>query len=133
MVTASLPRGYTPIVISNDCYPRQEGVGCKGWGHTEEAMACHVAGVLVEGLCKAVCSLAGCYHLLHCWRGEVHSSSQRERYSQVNIRRRQNKPAYLYRSIDNIASWRSPSEQLLAAMLRSVARPYYYSPREWKH
>ena len=51
---------------------------------------------------------------------------------QVNIKRRQNKPAYLYRSIDIIASWRSPSEQLLAAMLRTVARPYYYSPREWK-
>ena len=33
----SIPRGYVPIVISNDCYPRQEGVGCKGWGHTEVA------------------------------------------------------------------------------------------------
>ena len=25
------------IVISNDCYPRQEGVGFKGWGDTEVA------------------------------------------------------------------------------------------------
>ena len=30
-------RGYAPIVIRNDCYPRQEGVGFKGWGDTEVA------------------------------------------------------------------------------------------------
>ena len=33
----SIRRGYAPIVISNDCYPRQEGVGFKGWGDTEVA------------------------------------------------------------------------------------------------
>ena len=118
----SIPRGYAPIVISDDCYPRQEGEVFKGWGHTEVATR---RGVLVEGLCKAVRSLVDA---ITCFAaGEkrsivAHSGS---------ITPGQNKPAYLYRSIDIIASWRrSLSEQLLAAMLRIVARPYYYSPRE---
>ena len=42
-------------------------------------------------------------------------------------------PAYLYGLIDIVASWRSLLEQLLTVMLRTVPRPYYYSPREWKH
>ena len=77
----SIPRGYAPIVISNDCYPRQEGVGFKGWGNTEVATWQEYKSTVVEGLCKVVRSLVGHYHLPCCWRGEVHSSSQRERYS----------------------------------------------------
>ena len=34
---------------------------------------------------------------------------------------------YLYHSINTIASWQSLSEQLLAAILRAVARPCYYN------
>ena len=26
------PGGVVPLVICNDCYLRQKGVGCKGWG-----------------------------------------------------------------------------------------------------
>ena len=40
---------------------------------------------------------------------------------------------YLYRSICIIATWRSLSKQLLAAMLRTIARPYFYNPSEYEH
>ena len=76
-----IPQGYAPIVISNDCYPRQEGVGFKGWGNTEVAMWQEYKSTVVKDLRKVVRSLVGHYHLLCCWRGEVHNSSQRERYS----------------------------------------------------
>ena len=45
----SIPRGYAPVVISNDCYPRQEGVRFNGWGDTEVA----TWWVLVKALCKS--------------------------------------------------------------------------------
>ena len=51
----------------------------------------------------------------------------------MSIKQRRNKPVYSYRSIYIIASRRSLSEQLLVAILRTVARPYNYSPKEEKH
>ena len=42
--------------MSNDCYPRLQEVGWKGWGHTE-VTTWH------EYVSKG-CSLVGCYHLL---------------------------------------------------------------------
>ena len=74
----SVPRGYAPIV---DCYSGRggiQGVGFKGWGDTEVATR---RDLLVEACRKVVRSLLGRYHLLCCWREEVHSSSQRERHS----------------------------------------------------
>ena len=36
------PRGYIPVVICNDCYPRQEEVGCKGRGNHRDSHAVSV-------------------------------------------------------------------------------------------
>ena len=123
------PRGYVPVVICNECHLRQEEVGCKGWGDHQDS---HMVSVQVTGLQNDPfsCSTPLLALLLKRMGLQLLASGA---LLQVSIKRRQDKPSYLYRSSDIFVRNLSLSKQLLALMPSTLSRTYYYSFKEWKY
>ena len=120
------PRGYVPVVICNDCYLRQKEVGCKGWGDHRDSHAVSVY-VTARWNDRFSCSPPLLTLLLKTTGLQYLTSGT---VLQVSVKRRQNKPSYLYRSSDILVGHLSLSKQLLALTLSNLARPNYYSFRE---
>ena len=112
---------YVLVVICNDCYPRQEEIGCKEWDNPRDSHAVSVQLTTHRTVCFLVSLAAEENGVTVPHRGVL---------LQVSVKHRQDKPSYLS---DILVGHLPLLKHLLALMLSTLALPYYYSFREWKH
>ena len=108
------------------CYPKQEGVGFKGWSDLRDSHAVSVQ-VTAQKNNLFSCSLMLLAFLLKRTGLQYLTSGV---LLKVSVKRRQDKLSYLYCSSDILVGHLLLSKQLLALMLSTLSRPYYYSFKE---